>query len=87
MQLITFIDIFSLVIQIGKDIENPSKEHVITKTLRDFIGLEDADESIHHAMSDFSYLSTTGNMDEAFKAIKVIKRSGVIYTFQYILHY
>ena len=42
--------------------------------MRDFIGLENADEAARKAMMSFSYLSAIGNMDEAFKAIKLIKR-------------
>ena len=42
--------------------------------MRDFIGLEDANEQAKKAMMSFSYLSAIGNMDEAFKAIKLIKR-------------
>ena len=43
-------------------------------TLRDFVGLEDSDASTLHAMMDFIFHSTLGNMDEAFKSIKLIKR-------------
>ena len=53
----------------------PDKHHMVTKhTMRDFIGLEHADADARKAMMNFSYLSTIGNMDEAFKAIKLIKR-------------
>ena len=53
----------------------PDKHHMVTKhTMRDFIGLESADEEARKAMMNFSYLSAIGNMDEAFKAIKLIKR-------------
>lgn len=53
----------------------PDKHHMVTKhTMRDFIGLEQADAEARKAMMNFSYLSTIGNMDEAFKAIKLIKR-------------
>lgn len=47
---------------------------VIKHTMRDFIGLEKADAEARQAMMNFSYLSAIGNMDEAFKAIKLIKR-------------
>lgn len=48
---------------------------MVTKhTMRDFIGLENADLEARKAMMNFSYLSAIGNMDEAFKAIKLIKR-------------
>ena len=42
--------------------------------MRDFIGLEQGDADTIQAMLQFSYNSTTGNMDEAFKAIKQIKK-------------
>lgn len=51
-----------------------SKEQVIRKPLRDFVGLEGTDDGVIKAMANFSYLSAIGNMDEAFKAIKAIKR-------------
>ena len=52
---------------------------MVTKhTMRDFIGLENADEEAKKAMMNFSYLSAIGNMDEAFKAIKLIKRYVII---------
>ena len=43
-------------------------------TMRDFIGLEKSDKVTRDAMLNFSYYLTIGNMDEAFKAIKLIKR-------------
>ena len=43
-------------------------------TMRDFVGLEKSDKVTREAMLNFSYYLTIGNMDEAFKAIKLIKR-------------
>ena len=43
-------------------------------TLRDYVGLEDCDSQVIHAMVEFSSNVLVGNMDEAFKAIKQIKR-------------
>jgi len=69
---------FYFVKSTSKEIESYSKKkHVIQKTFRDFVGLEDADDSVRQAMSNFSYLSAIGNMDEAFKAIKTIKSGSV----------
>ena len=48
------------------------------KIMRDFVGLENADKNARAAMMDFSFHLTIGNMDEAFKAIKLIKRYFVI---------
>ena len=45
--------------------------------MRDFEGLEDGDANTLNAMMQFSYYSTIGNMDEAFMAIKLIKRYNI----------
>jgi len=47
---------------------------VARSTMRDFVGLEKSDKVTREAMLNFSYYLTIGNMDEAFKAIKLIKR-------------
>lgn len=39
-----------------------------------FAGLEESEAPILQAMMDFTYHSALGNMDEAFKSIKFIKR-------------
>ena len=50
-------------------------QRVTTKrTMRGFVGLEDGTPEAKQSMLNFSYLSAIGNMDEAFKAIKLIKR-------------
>lgn len=46
------------------------------RPLRDFVGLEDCDKPTRDAMLNFSLFVTIGDMDEAFKSIKLIK-SGV----------
>lgn len=48
--------------------------YVARRTMRDFIGLETANKSSRDAMMNFSFYLTIGNMDEAFKSIKLIKR-------------
>ena len=50
---------------------------VARKIMRDFVGLESSDKSTRDAMMNFCFHLTTGNMDEAFKSIKLIKRCGV----------
>ncbi|KAK2157995.1 hypothetical protein LSH36_179g04000 [Paralvinella palmiformis] len=50
---------------------------VSRRIMRDFYGLENADSSAQEAMMNFSYYLTIGNMDEAFKAIKLIKSESV----------
>ena len=42
--------------------------------MRNFVGLERADLEVRKAMLDFAYHLTIGNLDEAFKAIKLIER-------------
>ena len=51
-----------------------SQRIVQRRIMRDFVGLENADKNARDAMMSFSYYLTIGNMDEAFKAIKLIKR-------------
>ena len=51
-----------------------TEARVSRRVMRDFIGLEDAEKSALEAMMNFSFYLTVGNMDEAFKAIKLIKR-------------
>jgi intraflagellar transport protein 140 len=47
------------------------------RIMSDFRGLENADSATKTAMMDFSYYLTLGNMDEAFKAVRVIKSTAV----------
>ncbi|XP_062955109.1 intraflagellar transport protein 140 homolog isoform X2 [Cynocephalus volans] len=47
------------------------------RPLRDFIGLEDCDKPTRDAMLNFSFFITVGDMDEAFKSIKLIKSEAV----------
>ncbi|XP_028562119.2 intraflagellar transport protein 140 homolog isoform X1 [Podarcis muralis] len=50
---------------------------VARKPLRDFIGLEECDKATCDAMLNFSFYLTIGDMDEAFKSIKLIKSESV----------
>ena len=59
------------------DVAAASQSMVVQRVHRDFVGLEDAEASSKAAMMDFSFYLTLGDMDEAFKAIKVIKRFDV----------
>lgn len=47
---------------------------VTQKVMRDFVGLENCDKPTKDAMLNFSFYLSIGNMDDAFKAIKAIKR-------------
>ena len=42
--------------------------------MRDFVGMVDADKNTTDALLNFSYFLTIGDMDEAFKAIRLIKK-------------
>ncbi|XP_040604239.1 intraflagellar transport protein 140 homolog [Mesocricetus auratus] len=50
---------------------------VAKRPLRDFVGLEDCDKPTRDAMLNFSFFVTIGDMDEAFKSIKLIKSETV----------
>lgn len=47
---------------------------VSRRALRDFVGLEGCEKATRDAMLSFSFYLTIGDMDEAFKSIKLIKR-------------
>ncbi|KAM5198317.1 intraflagellar transport protein 140 homolog isoform 1-T4 [Hipposideros larvatus] len=47
------------------------------RPLRDFVGLEDCDKPTRDTMLNFSFFVTVGDMDEAFKSIKLIKSEAV----------
>ncbi|XP_040829503.1 intraflagellar transport protein 140 homolog [Ochotona curzoniae] len=50
---------------------------VVTRPLRDFMGLEDCDKPTRDAILNFSFSITVGDMDEAFRSIKLIKSEAV----------
>ncbi|RXN07484.1 intraflagellar transport protein 140-like [Labeo rohita] len=50
-----------------------SPQMVVRRALRDFVGLESCEKQTRDAMLNFSFYLTIGDMDEAFKAIKLIK--------------
>lgn len=43
------------------------------RVMRDFVGMENADKTTMDAMMNFSYCLTMGNMDEAYRAVRLIK--------------
>ncbi|XP_056152909.1 intraflagellar transport protein 140 homolog isoform X2 [Lampris incognitus] len=52
--------------------------HMVSRrALKDFVGLEDCEKVTWDAMLNFSFYLTVGNMDEAFKSIKLIKSVAV----------
>ncbi|XP_067291267.1 intraflagellar transport protein 140 homolog isoform X2 [Pseudorasbora parva] len=54
-----------------------SSQMVVRRALRDFVGLESCEKQTRDAMLNFSFYLTIGDMDEAFKAIKLIKSEAV----------
>ncbi|KAM9015942.1 intraflagellar transport protein 140 homolog isoform 1-T2 [Ara ararauna] len=50
---------------------------VARRPMRDFIGLGDCDKATRDAMLNFSFYLTAGDMDEAFKSIRLIKSEAV----------
>lgn len=54
-----------------------SPQMVVRQALRDFVGLEGCEKQTRDAMLNFSFYLTIGDMDEAFKAIKLIKSEAV----------
>ncbi|ERE68715.1 putative intraflagellar transport protein [Cricetulus griseus] len=64
---------------------------VAKRPLRDFVGLEDCDKPTREAMLNFSFFVTIGDMDEAFKSIKLIKRfifinMNILLAYMYVNH-
>ncbi|NXA13871.1 IF140 protein, partial [Sapayoa aenigma] len=54
-----------------------ASQMVARRPMRDFIGLGDCDKSTQDAMLNFSFHLTAGDMDEAFKSIKLIRSVSV----------
>ncbi|OQS07185.1 Intraflagellar Transport Protein [Thraustotheca clavata] len=48
-----------------------------SKIMRDFVGLDRVDEATRQALIDFSYFMTIGNMDEAYRSVKLIQNASV----------
>ncbi|XP_020942499.1 intraflagellar transport protein 140 homolog isoform X1 [Sus scrofa] len=55
----------------------PGPQMVGRWPLRDFVGLEDCDKATRDAMLNFSVFLTVGDMDEAFRSIRLIKSEAV----------
>ena len=47
------------------------------KVMLDFVGMEEVDAATQKGMLDFSYFLTIGNMDEAHRAVKLIKKTSL----------
>lgn len=55
-------------------IERSISRLLLRRTLREFVGLNDTDTQAINAMLDFSFYLCMGQMDNAFKSIKYIKK-------------
>lgn len=47
------------------------------KPMKDFVGLENVEESIKKAILNFSHYLSVGNMDEAYNSVRNIKNNTV----------
>ena len=64
----------------GKDVGKDNLSgigKIIKKSMRDFMGLENSEEAVLKAILNFSFFVSSGNMDEAFKAVKTIQNVSV----------
>lgn len=50
---------------------------IVRKPMKDFVGLENVEESIKKAILNFSHYLTVGNMDEAYNSVRNIKNNTV----------
>lgn len=51
-------------------------DYLTGKTMADFIGVNGLEKNVVEAIMNFSYNLTLGDLDAAFKAIKIIKKYG-----------
>lgn len=71
---LTIPDFLLASVKINGDSNNAEDYVIEQKRLRDFEGLKsDKDVAVREALMRFSYYSTIGNMDEAYRCIKTIK--------------
>ena len=50
---------------------------ILRKPMKDFVGLENVDQSIKNAIMNFSHFLTVGNMDEAYNSVRNIHNNTV----------
>jgi intraflagellar transport protein 140 len=50
---------------------------ILRKPMKDFVGLENVEESIKKAILNFSHFLSVGNMDEAYNSVRNIKNNTV----------
>ena len=54
------------------DIVNSKIVKIYSKVMRDFVGLDEINETVKTALLDFSYYLTLGKLDEAYRVVKAI---------------
>lgn len=59
----------------GGDMKNARR--LKSRLMRDFVGLDKVDEQTRKALLEFSYFLTVGNMDAAYRAVKLIQSPSV----------
>ncbi|KAF8292793.1 putative intraflagellar transport protein 140 [Trypanosoma cruzi] len=75
---LTVPDFLLASVRINGNPSNPEDYMIEQKRLRDFEGLKtEKDVAVLEALMKFSYYSTIGNMDEAYRCVKTIKNSTV----------
>ncbi|CBH16656.1 hypothetical protein, conserved [Trypanosoma brucei gambiense DAL972] len=75
---LTIPDFLLTSVRINGDPGNPEDYMIEQKRLRDFEGLKtEKDAAVLEALMKFSYYSTVGNMDEAYRCVKTIKTATV----------
>ena len=50
---------------------------ILRKPMKDFVGLENVEQSIKTAIMNFSHFLTVGNMDEAYNSVRNIHNNTV----------
>ena len=63
--------------EVKKDEDSESSMIIVRKPMKDFVGLENVDETIRKAIMNFSHYLTVGNMDEAYNSVRNIKNQTV----------
>ncbi|DBA01282.1 TPA: LOW QUALITY PROTEIN: hypothetical protein N0F65_001787 [Lagenidium giganteum] len=57
--------------------QDDSFSYLKPRVMRDFIGLDKVNETARQALIDFCYFMTIGNMDEAYRSVKLIENPSV----------
>lgn len=61
----------------GTSWDGRRQSRLMYRTLRDFVGMDDADPQTTRALLDFGYYLTVGDMDRAYSAVRLIRNTAV----------